>query len=176
MNILKAANLFYKLSGLFKLAFISSGEAISNIKSQISNIAEIRDPQYAERYLYLFEQAFHAHDELYSVIDQTLNTGLFSRIMRRKSFDRVAEDAMKNLIKLVEFLKDGLDQIEAARIEGRFNVVATGFNDAMEYYYRYIEPNQKLPSNAADVFSFKFHSRYHGLLEYLLNSTLPKSF
>lgn len=173
MKIIKAANLFYKIAYLLKYAFIPTRQAIPIIKSQLKYLSEKIGPEAAERYLFLFEQAFSAHDALYDVIDQTLSNSFMSKF-KRKEFDVVAEESMKDLMRLVDFIKNHFNDISVPSIDGRFNAVSNGFNKSLEYYYQYILPKEKIPPETSIIMSMKFHSTYHGLLDYLLRNTVGR--
>ncbi len=179
MKIVQAIELFYKLSGLLKEAFIPTREAIPQIKSVMPLIMKTQGREFAERYLFLFEQAFKEHDVLYNVVANTLDgkgVGFFSRT---QPFDKVAEEAMNALNKLIAFVIKNIiqnDDMEEAQIQGRLNAVKKGYEESLEYYYKFYAKGMTPPSilNATASFTLKFHSTYHGLLEYLLRITFNK--
>ena len=172
MKIVKLAKLFYKL---LKKAFIPTRMAIPQIQAAMPKIIKAKGNDFAQRYLFLFQEAFKEHDQLYLIIANTLDGKVgIATGFSKKSFDRVAEDAMKTLRMLVDFILELFDDdIKKARIQGRMDSVEKGYQEAFEMYYRYIlpkkKPKDKLPITVA--LSVKFHSNYHGLLDFLLRES-----
>lgn len=172
MKITKLAKLFRRLT---KLAYIKTPDVLNLIMANKNKIITQYSTDVFEQFEFKFGYAFSAHDELYdSIASLDRSTAIGTMLFAKKDFDKLADKSLKAATRLVDFLKSTIitDEIEQAKIAGRFELVQKGHIEALEYYFRFTAINKPMPMEGLVKMSFGYHSALHGFLEYLLIKSL----